>query len=214
MDFKPSDFVSAPRKRGIAPARPGASLLTAVGRTHPQLRHATVVDRLTQNSSVCTPPGANGSSAWAHAQIGRQSRRPPSPALSKQVWTCLDLRKFRNCCPTRHRSSCPRRPRGGGRRESGSDRCAHLLDALILSSNSLAQASRPWRLESATDHTAPNNNAAGAQSESGIGALTPLPCPVPKPAYLAASGPIGTIPACDPATGLLQGTAAKRVVPQ
>lgn len=35
-----------------------------------------------------------------------------------------------------------------------------------------------------------------------------------KPAYLAASGPIGIVPACDPATGLLQGTGAKRVVPQ
>ena len=55
VDFKTSDFVSAPKKRGIPPARPGASLLTAVGRTHPQLRHATVVDRLTQNSSWALP---------------------------------------------------------------------------------------------------------------------------------------------------------------
>lgn len=55
VDSKTSDFVSAPRNRGIAPARPGASLLTAVGRTHLQLRHATVVDRLTQNSSWALP---------------------------------------------------------------------------------------------------------------------------------------------------------------
>lgn len=124
--------------------------------------------------------GANGFSAWADAQIRRQTTRgPPSPS---SVQTCVDV-----CRPPQISELLPYptsiEPSQATQSVAG-DANRAVFDVhtfLILSScrpTAKARASKLCRLESATDDILPPTTQPGAQSGFGIGA----------PATIAMSG--------------------------
>lgn len=103
-----------------------------------------MVDRLTQNSSVCTPPGANGSSAWAHAQIGRLSRRPIPSSARNMCGRVLTFANFGIAAlPDTHRAVPGDANAAGDANRAVIDAHTFLMPSFYCSTAN-AQTSRPF----------------------------------------------------------------------
>lgn len=127
MDFKTSDFVSAPRKRGTAPARPGPSLLTAVGPDPSPTETCYSGGPLDPKQLLGNTTTVYALHLGLMASRPGQTRRGANPQLGRDNCGCvLPVANFGTAALPDIDRAVPGDAEGGRRRQSSRDRRAHL----------------------------------------------------------------------------------------